>query len=179
MMSMSFGVRPDVTPAQLAGVLLAGLPVAANLLRGLGLYESSKDQQQALHDAGQWGAVSATGLFLADAGLRSARNHADAQVQAASLTPVPSRAQAGVPGAPVEPPFARRLDGIGLADEEERLLEELEVGLLPVDAAGLVDDEEAALLAELDAGLLPTDAEELGEGEELETSITPDDPDAR
>jgi hypothetical protein len=47
-----------------------------------------------------------------------------------------------------------------------------------VDAAGLVDEEEAALLEELDAGLLPTDAEELGAGEEPETSMTPDDPDA-
>lgn len=167
-MSMSFGVRPDVTPAQVAGVLLAGLPVAANLLRGLGLYDVSKDQQQALRDAGQWGAVSAIGLFLADAGLRAARSRADAQVQVASLTP-----QAGVP---LEPPFTRRP---GMADEEEAaLLEELEAGLLPVDAAGLVDEEEAALLEELDAGLLPTDAEELGEGEEPETSVAPDDPDA-
>lgn len=179
MMSISFGVRPDVTPAQLAGVLLAGLPVVANLLRGLGVYDASKDQQQALRDAGQWGAISAIGLFLADAGLRSARSHADAQVQVASLTPVPSPAQAGVPGAPVEPPFTRQPDATGMADEEEgALLEELEAGLLPIDAAGLVDEEEAALLEELDAGLLPTDAEELGEGEEPETSITPDDPDA-
>jgi hypothetical protein len=177
-MSMSFGVRPDMTPAQLAGVLLAGLPMAANLLRGLGLYEPSKDQQRALRDAGRWAAVSATGLFLADAGLRAARNQADAQVQAASLTPMPSPAQAGVRGAPAEPPFARRLYGAGVADEEATMLEELEAGVLPVDAAGLVDAEEAALLAELDAGLLPTDGEELGEGEELETSIAPDAPDA-
>src|SRR5687767_13893159 len=101
MMSISVGVRPDVTPAQLAGVLLAGLPVAANLLRGLGVYDVSKDQQQALRDAERWAAVSAIGLFLADAAVRSARSHADAQVQVASLTPVPSPAQAGVPGAPV------------------------------------------------------------------------------
>jgi hypothetical protein len=66
-----------------------------------------------------------------------------------------------------------------MADEEEAgLLEEVDAGLLPVDAAGLVDEEEAALLEELDAGLLPTDAEELGEGEEPETSVVPDDPDA-
>jgi hypothetical protein len=83
-----------------------------------------------------------------------------------------------VPGAPVEPPFTRQPVGTETADEEESaLLEELEAGVLPMDAAGLVDEEEAALLEELDAGLLPTDAEELGEGEEPETSVTPNDPD--
>lgn len=174
-MSISFGVRPDVTPAHLAGVLLAGLPVAANLLRGLGVYDASKDQQQALRDAGRWGAISAIGLVLADAGLRSARCHADAQVHVASLSP----AQAGVAGAPVEPPVTHQPKGTGVVDEEEgTLLEELQAGLLSVDAAGLVDEEEAALLEELDAGLLPTDAEELGAGEEPEASMTPDDPDA-
>jgi hypothetical protein len=179
MMSIFGGVRPDVTPAQLAGVLLAGLPVAANLLRGLGVYDASKDQQQALRDAGRWGAVSAIGLFLADAGIRSARSNADAQVQVASLTPVPSPAQGGVRGVPVEPPLTRPPSATGMADVEEcGLLDELEAGLLPMDSAGLVDEEEAALLEELDAGLLPTDAEELGECEEPETSITPDDPDA-
>jgi hypothetical protein len=173
-MSMSFGVRPDVTPAQLAGVLLAGLPIAANLLHGLGVYDVPKDQQQALRDAGRWGAVSAVGLFLADAALRSARSYADAQVQVASLAPPPAQA-----GTPIEPPFTRRPGATGMADEEEAgLLEEVDAGLLPVDAAGLVDEEEAALLEELDAGLLPTDAEELGEGEEPETSVVPDDPDA-
>jgi hypothetical protein len=179
MMSISFGEQRDVTPAQLTGLLLAGLPVAASLLRGLGVYDVSKGQQQALRDAGQWGAISGIGLFLADAGLRSVRSHEDAQVQVASLAPVPRPRQADVPGAAAERPFTRRPQETGMADEEERaLLEELETGLLPMDAAGLVDDEEAALLEELDAGRLPTDAEELGAGEEPEASVTPDDPDA-
>jgi len=155
MMLNVFGPRPDVTPTQLLGVLLAGVPVVASSLRAFGVYDLSKDQQQALRDAGQWGAISAVGLFLSDAGLRAARNHADAQVQAASLTPVPSPAQDGLAGASLEPPVGDDADG-----------------------EGLVNDEEGALLEELDAGLLPTDAEEFGEGDEPQTGITPDDPDA-
>jgi hypothetical protein len=174
-----FGLRPDVTPAQLTGVFLGGVPVVASLLHAFGVYDLSKGQQQALRDAGQWGAVSAVGLFLSDAGLRAARNHADAQVQAASLTPVPSPAQGGWAGASVEPPVAGEADGEAIVDDQEgALLEELEAGLLPVDADMSVDDEEGALLEELDAGLLPTDAEELGEGDEPDTGVTPDDPDA-
>ena len=151
-----FGPRPDVTPAQLIGVLLVGVPVVANSLHAFGVYDLSEDRQQALRDAGQWGAISAVGLFVSDAGLRAARSRADAQVQAASLTAVPSPAQGRVAGAAVEPPV------VGEADGE-----------------GLLDDEEGALLEELDAGLLPTDAEEFGAGDEPQTGVTPDDPDAR
>jgi hypothetical protein len=137
------------------GVLLAGVPVVANSLRAFGVYNLSKDQQQALRDAGQWGAISAVGLFASDAGLRAARCYADAQVQAASLTPAPSPAQDELAGATVGPPVAGGAGG-----------------------EGLVDDEEGALLEELDAGLLPTDAEEFGEGDEPQSGVTPDDPDA-
>jgi hypothetical protein len=178
MMLSFFGLRPDVTPAQLTGVLLGGVPAMAGLLRAFGVYELSKEQQQALGDAQRWGAISAVGLFLSDAGLRAARNHADAQVQAASLTPVPSPAQGGVPGASVEPPVAGQSAAEGIVDEQEgALLEDLDAGLLLTEADGIVDEEEGALLEELDAGLLPTDAEEFGEGDEPQTRITPDDPD--
>ena len=152
MMSNFFGLRPDVTPAQLVAVLLAGVPIVASLLCAFGVYEQSKDQQQALRDAGQWGSIAALGLFVSDAGLRAARNHADAKVQAASLTPVPAPAQGGIPGAPVEPPV------FGDADSE------------------ITDEHEGALLEELDAGLLPTDTDEFGEGNEPQTAIAPDDP---
>jgi hypothetical protein len=179
MMLSFFGPRPDVTPAQLMGVLLVGVPVVASSLRALGVYDLSKDRQQALRDAGQWGAISAVGLFLSDAGLRAARNYADAQVQAASLTPVPSPAQGGLADASVEPPVVGEAAGEGVVDDQESaLLEELDAGLLLTDAGVSVDDEEGALLEELDAGLLPTDAEEFGEGEEPQTGVTPDDPDA-
>jgi hypothetical protein len=168
MMSNFFGLRPDVTPAQLVGVLLAGVPVAASLLRAFGVYDLSRDQQQALRDAGRWGAISAVGLFVSDAGLRAARNHADAMTNAASLMPRPD--------ASLEPPLIG-LDGDGVVDEQERaLLKELEAGLLPIDGDVIVNDEEGALLEELDGGLLPTDAEEFGDRYEPETGISPDDP---
>jgi len=179
------GPRPDVTPAQVIGVLLVGVPVVASSLSAIGVYDLSKDRQRTLRDAGQWGAISAVGLFLSDAGLRAARNYADAQVQAASLTPLPSPAQDGLAAASVEPPVVDEASSERLVgDEEGALLEELDVGLvLPeaevsVDGEVSVDDEEGALLEELDAGLLPTDAEEFGEGDEPQSGITPDDPDA-
>jgi hypothetical protein len=174
-----FGPRPDVTPVQLIGVLLAGVPVVASSLCAFGVYDLSKDRRQALSDAGQWGAIAAVGLFLSDAGLRAARSYADAYVQAASLTAVPSSAQAGLADASIEPPVVGAADGEGLVDDQEgALLEELDAGLVPTDAAVSVDDEEGALLEELDAGLLPTNAEEFGEGDEPQSGVTPDDPDA-
>jgi len=80
------GQRPDLTPAQLVGVALAGVPVLATLLRAFGVYDVSPDQQQALQDTVTWGGVLGGLLFASDAGLRAARNHADARRDAAALS---------------------------------------------------------------------------------------------
>jgi hypothetical protein len=80
------GQRPDLTPAQLVGVALAGVPVVATLLRAFGVYDVSPDQQQALQDTVTWGGVLGGLLFASDAGLRAARNHADARRDAAALS---------------------------------------------------------------------------------------------
>jgi len=90
------GTRPDLTPAQLIGVLVAGVPVVANLLRAFGLFDATPEQEQALQDALSWGAVLAGLLFVSDAGLRAARNAADAKRDAAALAPVAP----AVPAAP-------------------------------------------------------------------------------
>jgi 4-amino-4-deoxy-L-arabinose transferase-like glycosyltransferase len=80
------GQRPDLTPAQLVGVALAGVPVIATLLHAFGVYDVSAEQQQALQDTVTWGGVLGGLLFASDAGLRAARNHADARRDAAALS---------------------------------------------------------------------------------------------
>ncbi len=79
------GTRPDLTPAQLVGVLVAGVPVIATLLRAFGVYDVGPDQQQALQDALTWGGVLAGLLLASDTGVRAARNVADARRDAAVL----------------------------------------------------------------------------------------------
>jgi hypothetical protein len=80
------GKQPDLTAAQLAGVFVAGVPVIATLLRVFGVYNLNDDEQKALQDAVTWGGIVAGALFASDAGLRAARNHADARRQAAALS---------------------------------------------------------------------------------------------
>jgi hypothetical protein len=81
------GPRPDLTPAQVVGVLVAGIPVIATLLRAFGLYDVGPDQQEALEKAVIWAGVVAGLLFASDAGLRAARNAADARRGAAPSAP--------------------------------------------------------------------------------------------
>ena len=42
------GQRPDVTPAQVAAVLVAGVPAIATLLSAFGVADLTQDQQDAL-----------------------------------------------------------------------------------------------------------------------------------
>ena len=86
MTSILRGPRPDITPAQIVGVLVAGVPVVAALLRAFGAYETTPDQQQALQDALVWCGVTAGALFASDAGVRAARNAADARRDVAALS---------------------------------------------------------------------------------------------
>jgi hypothetical protein len=80
------GHQPDITPAQLVGVVVAGVPVVATLLRAFGVYDVTPDQQHAMQETVTWGAVLGGALFASDAGLRAARNHADARRHAAALS---------------------------------------------------------------------------------------------
>jgi hypothetical protein len=89
MASIFSGTRPDLTPAQVVGLLVAGVPILANILRAFGVYEVSHEQQQALQDTLTWGGVMAGALFAADAGVRAARNAADAKRDAAALSTPP------------------------------------------------------------------------------------------
>jgi hypothetical protein len=85
MTNLMRGHQPDITPAQLVGVIVAGVPVIATLLRAFGVYEVTPEQQHALQETVTWGAVLGGALFASDAGLRAARNHAHARRHAAEL----------------------------------------------------------------------------------------------
>lgn len=85
MLNIFKGIRPDITPAQVVGLLVAGLPICGTLGRAFGIFDMSPDQEAALSDALQWGGVVAGTLFISDAGLRAARGRADADVQAAAF----------------------------------------------------------------------------------------------
>jgi hypothetical protein len=92
------GQRPDLTPAQAIGVIVGGIPVIASLLRAFGVYEASPEQEQALQNAVTWGVAAAGLLFASDAGLRAARNVADARRDAAALS-APGAPRVAVEGA--------------------------------------------------------------------------------
>ena len=86
MTSILSGQRPDITPAQLVGVLVGGVPVLATLMRAFGVIDMSPEQERALQDAVPWAAALAGLLFASDAGVRAARNAADARRDAAALS---------------------------------------------------------------------------------------------
>jgi hypothetical protein len=121
------GQRPDVTPAQLAAVLVAGVPAVATLLSTFGIYELSQAQQDALAGVLTWSAVLAGLLIGGDATLRSARNVADAKRDVAAL------AGAAGAAAPVIAPADEEVDlaaSGGLPSDEEEFAEETEIARL-------------------------------------------------
>jgi hypothetical protein len=79
------GRRPDLTPAQVAAVLVAGIPVLATLLTAFGVTDLSREHQDSLADALTWGGVLAGLLIGGDATLRTARNVADAKRDSAAM----------------------------------------------------------------------------------------------
>jgi hypothetical protein len=86
MRSAFTGQRPDVTPAQLVGLIVAGVPVIATLLRAFGVFDLSKEQEDALTNAVGWACGFGAVLLASDAGLRAARNAADSRRDAAALS---------------------------------------------------------------------------------------------
>jgi hypothetical protein len=78
-MKVFAGQRPDITPAQVVAVLVAGIPALATLLTAFGIAELSSDQQDALAGVLTWAGVLAGLLIGGDATLRTARNMADAR----------------------------------------------------------------------------------------------------
>jgi hypothetical protein len=111
------GRRPDVTAAQIAGVLVAGVPSFATLLTAFGLGDLSAAQQDALSGALTWSAILAGVLIGGDATLRAARNLADSRTDAAAMT----AGERLSPGDGLEDPAVdlEEDEGPPVADDEE------------------------------------------------------------
>jgi hypothetical protein len=116
MTSIFTGKRPDVTPAQLAAVFVAGVPAVATLLSAFGIADLSQDQQDALAGVLTWSAVLAGLLIGSDATLRTARNVVDAKRDVAAFA-------GAAAAAPALPPHDDEGELAGAAelpsDEEE------------------------------------------------------------
>jgi hypothetical protein len=141
MLSIFQGRRPDITAAQLAAVLVAGVPVIATLLNAFGVADMTRAQQDALADAVTWSAVVAGLLIGGDATLRAARNIAVAKTDAAAIT-------AGE---------ASRLSPDGDAQDDETDLIEATIEVSD-DVEFLAESE----MARLEAGLIADDPDYVG-----------------
>jgi hypothetical protein len=132
------GQRPDVTPAQVAAVLVAGVPAIATLLSAFGIASVSPSQQDALSEALTWCAILAGLLIGGDATLRTARNVVDGRRDAAAM-------QAGSAGAaPAAASHDPEVDdaehAVSLTDDEEFAYAD---GAVSVNGHGEVDDPDA------------------------------------
>jgi hypothetical protein len=157
------GTMPDVTPAQVIAVLLGGVPVIATLLHSFGIYDLTGEQQDALTKTLQWAGLLAVGLFGADAGLRAARNHADARVKSAMLPStnqppaLPGTSDAGV-AVPLAPNDDLRGTQAGLDSSLPSDDEEFD-GVQPYDEHELANGHD-----QLDPAI-PTDQEEFADAD--------------
>jgi hypothetical protein len=77
------GPMPDITPPQIVGLLVGGVPILAEFLRAFGVYDISLEQQQALSNAVTWATVIGGALISGDALLRIGRNLRKGHVEAA------------------------------------------------------------------------------------------------
>lgn len=85
-MNLVKGNMPDITPPQCIAAVVAGIPIIAELLRAFGVYDLSKEQQDALSNAVTWAGVFAGALIGGDAILRTGRNLRKGEVEAALVS---------------------------------------------------------------------------------------------
>lgn len=85
-MGLFSGHRPDITPAQVTALVVAGVPIVSKVLAAYGVYSPTPEQLGALSDASGWAVGAAAALVLGDAGVRAARNAKDARVEGAAFT---------------------------------------------------------------------------------------------
>ena len=137
--------RPDFTLAQKIAAAAGGIPVLSNLLASFGLWAPNPAQQDALGDAVTWGGVLAGLLIFGDAGIRSARNVADARRDAATAMASAAIVETTPPaGAAAVDPETGLAELPGVEDPEVE--DETD---LPDDDDELADPEAAAIAADL------------------------------
>jgi hypothetical protein len=138
MLNIFRGQRPDVTPAQVAAVLVAGVPAIATLLSAFGIAAVSASQQDALSSALTWCAILAGLLIGGDATLRTARNVVDGKRDAAATM---AGSTGGPPAADSDDPEADDAEhAVSVTDDEEFAFPGDAVS---IDGHGDVDDPDA------------------------------------
>jgi len=93
---------PDITPPQIVGMAVAGIPILAQLLRAFGIYDLSLEEQAALGNAVNWATVIGGSLIGGDALLRFGRNLRRGHVESAIVQAQIAMGQ--VPNAVLLPP---------------------------------------------------------------------------
>ena len=86
MSNLTSGQMPDITPPQIVAMVVAGIPILAELLRAFGIYDLDAEQTAALSNAVTWAGVFAGALIGGDAILRLGRNLRKGQVEAALVS---------------------------------------------------------------------------------------------
>lgn len=177
-------IRPDLTPAQIVGVVVAGVPIIANLAQAFGVWTATPAELDALQQAGGFAIAAAGTLFVGDAAIRVGRNVAQARVDAAvhnaeghreAAAAAATISAASSPSSmPVPPPghFATTSTTIGVLDEADNGDNDVEApgaGVVAVPGEELVDDE-----TELAA---PPPDDEHPDDDAVTSSVTPDVPD--
>ena len=99
MLGIFQGDRPDITPAQSAGLFAAGVPIMSNLFSAFGVFHATAAQQDALTNAINWGVPLAAALIVGDAAVRASRNRADSHVQTAAVASSAAAAGSSAPPA--------------------------------------------------------------------------------
>jgi hypothetical protein len=160
--------RPDLTPAQIVGVVVAGVPILANLAQAFGVWTATPAELDALQQAGQFAIAAAGTLFVGDAAIRVGRNVAQARVDAAVHNAEGHReaaaAAATIAAASTSTPLP--LERIAPAAGD---VEAPGAGVVAVPGEELVDDE-----TELAA---PPPADEHPDDGAVTASVAPDVPD--
>jgi hypothetical protein len=151
------GQRPDVTPAQVVAVLVAGVPAVATLGSVFGIADLTREQQDALSEVLKWSTVLAGLLIGGDATLRTARNMGDAKRDAAAML-AGSTGGGPVPQDPADPndPEVDAAESAVYVSDEEEFAETAD----SVKGKGDIDDPAARVdVDSVDAGL-PGDSDE-------------------
>jgi len=142
------GQRPDLTPAQIAAVAVAGVPAVSNLLAAFNAVTVNAAQQAALGDVMTWGGVVATALVAGDTGVRAARNAKDARVESTVLA---------MPGEPAGTTPDLEPEHEDLMADDELVSDEEEFADPPVAHDDGIDVHDADEPMRPEAGQVPVD----------------------
>ena len=148
MLNIFRGRRPDVTSAQVAALVVAGLPAIATLLSAFDIADMSQTQQDSVADVLTWGVVLAGLLIGGDTTLRTARNVVDAKRDAAAMLAGSTGGQQPLAAAPdgSHDPEVDAAEQTALVDDDEEFAADDHAG--SVNGHGEFDDPDRVAVEE-------------------------------